>query len=128
MNIELMTREDFEKVPHRKWNEEVRCKSLVLLPLRTKHSSGFRNIDLIAVDAKGEPICACSGCSDVIHFNGIGGYEIASKFYNDVVNAEFKIDCLGKSGLFRIFLNDYSADIIVDDALSDLGIYAKKEK
>lgn len=119
MTIYEMTRKDFEKIPHRKFGEQIKCDSIVLLPLRSHHSSGFRNIDFIAVDDKGKPICSCSGCSDVIHFN--------DEFWT-ISNSGCKIDCLGKSGLFRIFPTDPSMKIIIGIACSDALIWTIKEK
>ena len=37
------------------------------------HDSGFRTMDFVAY-SKNEPICLLSGCSDVIHIDGIGGF------------------------------------------------------
>jgi hypothetical protein len=107
-NIANMTRKDFEKVPYRtSFNQDVGdFDSLIILSTRKKHDSGYRCIDFIAC-VEDKPICRLSGCSDVLHINGIGGYGykwiekgigIPSKV--DVV--PWSIDCLPKSGLFRI--------------------------
>lgn len=89
MNIEEMTRKQFEELPYRdKWNTPVTCHSLVLLPMRTRHESGYRNIDIIAVDDEGEATVRLSGSSDDI----------------EIVGQAPRIDCLPKSGLFHLWL------------------------
>jgi hypothetical protein len=72
MDITKMTRKQFEALPHRKWDENIIFDSLIILPRRSLHDSGFRNLDFVAVK-ESEPICLLSGCSDVIHVDGIGG-------------------------------------------------------
>ena len=60
MNINDMTRKDFEALPHRKWNEEIICDNIIILPTKRKHDSGYRCMDFVAV-TKNEPICLLSG-------------------------------------------------------------------
>jgi hypothetical protein len=132
LKITEMTRTDFLKLPHRHdWGKEFICRSLVILPMGRLHDSGYRCIDFVAVDKENEPICRLSGCSDVIHFDGIGGYG-----YNWINKAQgvprlvepsaWNIDCLKKSGLLRIFPS--SGSIICGDALSSFEIWKKKEE
>lgn len=108
MSISEMTRADFNAVPMRdNWQAEIRCDSLVILPLRTKHDSGYRCMDFVAC-AKNEPICRLSGCSDVIHFEGIGGYgyrwlQRFGRYPDTIRPSDWNIDCLPKSGLLRIW-------------------------
>lgn len=74
-----MTRKDFEQLRHKEWEEDIGYfHSLVMIPLRAKHDSGYRMMDFVAVK-DGEAICRLSGSSDVLHFNGIGGYGDYSK-------------------------------------------------
>ena len=124
MKASEMSRKEFESMPYRKWDEETKCRSLVLLPLRSLHESGYRNIDLICIDKDDAPICKV-GSGDVIHIEGIGGlgYGWLEK-YNTcpkmVKPHAFNIDCLPKSGLFRLFGPKV---IIVGNSLSSLEIY-----
>ena len=70
-----MKRKEFWELPERKWNEDIGpFNSLVILPCSHFHESGWRNMDFVAVDKDGYPICRLSGCSDVINFDGIGGH------------------------------------------------------
>ena len=78
MNIFNMTKEDFEKVPDRGgWSRDIgEFNSLVIIPQDYAHDSGWMCMDFVAVDEDGEPICRLSGCSDVLHLDGIGGLGI----------------------------------------------------
>lgn len=128
--INQMTRKEFVAVPEReKWDEPVYCNSLVILPTRHRHSSGYRCMDFVAIDEKMQPICRCSGCSDVLDLNGIGGdrlLELHQEFDDDTLaRGSWSIDCLPKSGLLRIMNKDL---IRVDAALSNCEIYSIAEK
>lgn len=126
MLIDQMTRKDFEALPHRKWDEKVICESIVILPLRRLHDSGYRCMDFVACNGN-EAICLLAGGSDVIHFDGIGGfghnwfreYGTVPKF---IPPAGWSIDCLSKSGLLHIWPS--SRKILCDAALSSFEIYA----
>lgn len=67
---------EFRNLPKRKFGEDVgKFDSLVILPTRRKHDSGYRCMEFVAV--KGEqPICRMGGGSDVIHLLGIDGSNI----------------------------------------------------
>lgn len=122
MKIQKMTKEDFLKVPERKsFNSEIELfNSMVIIPMDYLHDSGYRCMDFVAVDRKDEPICKLSGCSDVIHFDGIGGY--GKSCLVGVTNRPIQgwsIDCL-PCGLLRIFCNGW---IEAGHALIDFSIY-----
>ena len=122
MNILKMTKKDFLSVPMREhFDTNIGLfNSLVIIPTRHKHESGFMCMDFVAVDNKDEPICRLSGCSDVLHFDGIGGY---GKPYVPGVRSRpiqgWSIDCL-PCGYLRIFCNGW---IEADHATSDFQIY-----
>jgi len=81
-------------------------------------------MDFVAVDADDKPMCRLSGCSDVIHIEGIGGLGddwIKIGFPEMVKPHGWSIDCLPKSGLLRLFCN---ADIKCSEGLSSFQIYA----
>lgn len=131
MNINSMTRKDFEALPYRKsWNEPIICASLVIFPTRRKHDSGYRCMDFIAIDENNEPICKLSGCSDVLHFDGIGGYghNWLEKYHSvpkQIPPSGWSMDCLTKSGLLRIWPN--TERIYCGVALSSFEIYALRD-
>ena len=162
MEINNMTREQFEQLPHRKWDEDIgEFDSLIIIPARVSivallkyyiqtaiarkvlwikspevyevsglHGSGYRQMDFVAV-RKGEPICLLAGGSDVIHFDGIGGYGYKwSQKYGGVPDLiaprDWNIDCLCKSGLLQLFSHKYR--FIVGTALSSFEIYCVERK
>jgi hypothetical protein len=127
--VHEMTKKELLAIPMRKtWNEEIRCRSLVIIPgnIKDMHDSGYRLLDFVAVDEHGFPICRLSGCSDVVHIEGIGGLGYRwQRRYKGVLTLtkpkEWSIDCLPKSGLLRLFTR---GDIICGDALSSFEIYS----
>ena len=116
------TRKDFEALPLREWNDDIgEFDSLVILPTRRLHDSGYRCMDFIAV-IKQEPIYRLSGCSDVIHINGIGGYgKWANRVPDLIPPIAWSIDCLRVSGLLQIFCGK---KMIAGPALSSFDLFA----
>jgi len=132
MDINKMTRKQFDKLPFRKnWQEPVEFASMVILPLRTRHGSGYRALDFVAINNKGQPICRLSGCSDVIHVDGIGGFgNNWLKQYGTVPKAVpatgWSVDCLATSGLLRMWPNSYH--MTCGGSLSSFEIYALEKE
>ena len=130
-DINEMTRKDFDKVPSRKWNENIgEFDSLITLPSRTLHESGYRCMDFVAV-RDNKAIARLSGCSDVIHLDGIGGYGLNwMDKYHRVPDATpptgWSIDCLPKSGLLRLFPNSHK--LHAGSALSSFELFAVPRK
>ena len=125
MNVNEMTRKELEQLEHRKWNEEVEFDSLIILPGNKLHDSGYRCMDFVAV-TNNEPICLLSGCSDVIHIDGIGGFGKGwlNKYGtcpNVVPPTSWSIDCLAKSGLLRLFPG--TQKMTCGPALSSFEVY-----
>lgn len=127
-----MTRKQFEAVPHReKWNEHVTCDCIVIMPTRKMHDSGYRAMDFVAIK-DGKPLMRLSGCSDVIHIDGIGGrgyrYNrlIASNPIQRFSNLEERkarsIDCLHKSGLLRMWVDQ--CNLVCGPSLSSFEVWA----
>ena len=130
MTINEMKRKDFEALPYREWNEDIGVfDSLVVLPLRTIHDSGYRCMDFIACKGN-EAVCRLSGCSDVVHINGIGGdgkdwLDKYGRVPDKVPKIPWSIDCLPKSGLLRLFASGNSLE--AGYAVSSFEIFAIKE-
>lgn len=128
MDINEMTRKEFEGLPSKKWDEIIEFSSLIILPGRARdmHDSGYRCMDFVAV-TKNDPQCLLSGCSDVIHVDGIGGYgKDWFKKYGTVPQtippSGWSIDCLSKSGLLHMWPG--SAKMTCGPSLSSFEIYA----
>jgi hypothetical protein len=132
MNINDMKRKDFEALPHRNWQDEMDCDSVVIIPghITDMHDSGYRAMDFAAV-VDGEAICLLSGCSDVVHIDGIGGfgYDWLHKYRTVpplIPPSGWSIDCLPKSGFLRLFPS--SGRVHVGVGLSSFEIYALPRK
>ena len=80
-SFEYWSKKEFEALPKRKWDEGIgEFDSMIILPTKHIHDSGFRCMDFVAVKGK-EPFCRLSGCSDVIHMDGIGGMVNGREMY-----------------------------------------------
>lgn len=132
-NYTKWTKKEFESLPsppsfHNNIGE-VDC--LVIIPTRHTHDSGYRCMKF-AVIQNGIPTYLVSGCSDVIHLGGIGGYNkcIANNSYiNRVENKQvpvcsWSIDCLPTSGLLRIFCDK---KMYLGASLSSFEIFFKED-
>lgn len=105
MSIFEMSINDFKNVKRREsWCSPVpEFYSLVILPMGELHDSGYMMMDFIAVDANNEPIMRISGCSDVLHINGIGGYGKWGNgipFPSYIEPIDWNLDCLPCKGKF----------------------------
>jgi hypothetical protein len=94
------------------------------------HDSGYRQMDFVAVGEDNKPICLLAGGSDVMHFNGIGGYGYDwLEKYGTVPSllppVDWNIDCLPTSGLLRLFSHN---KILCGIALSSFEFFAIDEK
>lgn len=104
MNIDQMTRRDFESLPGRGWDEDIDFDSMVILPAHiprlsvwkykirlwlSKKASWVKEPQEYEIDGmhdsgfrymdfvavrENKAICRLAGGSDVIHIDGIGGY------------------------------------------------------
>lgn len=121
------TRKEFEALPRPKsfTNEEIgEVDSLVILPCRHYHDSGYRCMQFVTIQ-NNKPTYIVSGCSDVIHLCGIDGRNnpINGRIVcNDVSNIRWKIDCLPTSGLLRLFADKR---IVIGASLSSFEIFCK---
>jgi len=120
-----MTRKQLEAVPARQWHEEIVCDYLVILPMRSMHDSGYRMMDFVAIK-DGKPLMRVSGCSDVLHIDGIGGGGYRKEYSELVERKSWSMDCLRKSGLLRIWAQGYN--LICGKGLSSFELWAVKCK
>ena len=90
MNINEMTRKQFEELDYFKGTKEFDIDSIVLLPTKRHNQSGY-NIFFVVACNKNEPVGICYG------------YDTFSIIMKSEWN-RVGIDCLRGSGLMRIFL------------------------
>lgn len=92
MDINEMTRKQFEDLSYLDEFEAVDIDSIVLIPTKKHHSSGYNIYEIVA-------------CS---HHQAIGklyGYDTFSIYMEGKYN-RVGIDCLRGSGLMRVFIPD----------------------
>jgi hypothetical protein len=86
-------------------------------------------MDFVAV-LDNEPVCRLSGCSDVIHLDGIGGFgdkwlEKNGGVPDAVPPAGWTIDCMRVSGLLRLFCTGRGRlKLRCAEALSSFEVFA----
>ena len=123
---EHWTKKELESLPNRKWDEEIgEFDSLIILPTSNLHDSGYWCMDFVAVRDT-EPFCKLSGCSDVIHIDGIGGYGKWTPGLGVptlIPPKGWSIDCLKKSKLIRLFTH---GKLTAGRALSSFELYSAK--
>lgn len=130
------SRKDFESLPRPTsyTNVEIgEVDSLIIIPTRHTHDSGFRCMQFATIQ-NGVPTYLISGCSDVIHISGIGGYnhnrlqsldEYAERIKSRTTKVvDWRIDCLPTSGLLRLFC---SRKIYIGASISDFEIVFKED-
>ena len=92
MNINDMTRKQFEDLQYLDGFDAIDIDSIVLLPTRKHHDSGYNIYEVIA----------CSHCKAL---GKLYGYDTFSIYIDGSFN-RVGIDCLRNSCLMRIFLPD----------------------
>lgn len=126
--VDFMTakKTDFKKLPNiiELSEKEREFDSLIIIPERYKHESGY--ICMSFAGCKDDKaVCIMSGGSDVIHFDGIGGYgrwwKEGSKIPEKILSKAWNIDCI-PCGYLRIFSGN--GKITIGSMLSDFEIYA----
>ncbi len=116
-----MKKRDFDNVPEREsWDANIgEFDSLVIIPTRRKHDSGYMCMDFVACN-KNEPVCRLSGCSDVLHIDGIGGYGKWNGCIPKYVSPKsWSVDCL-PCGYLRVWCSE---KLEAGPALSSFEIY-----
>lgn len=127
-----MTRKDFEAVPGpADYGKDITgFDSLVIMPTKRLHDSGYRAMYFIACKGD-EPLVKLGGGSDVVHIDGIGGYgykwlERFSGCPQVVPPTGWSIDCLKTSGFLRLFTH---RNLIADaGGYSSFEIYSDPQK
>jgi len=116
--IENMTKKEFEALPFRgHFNTPVICDSIVILPTRRKHNSGWGCMDFVACREE-KAICRLSGCSDVMGMNCMTGISEVEQLW---ALKGWSIDCLFKSKLLHLW-SRHSYEIKCGESLSSFDI------
>ena len=117
-------REDFEKLEFQKPTGHF--NSFIIIPTGEQHYSGFGCMKFALFN--GEEYVGCvGGGSDVIRFNGIGGYGFKWREVPiEVPPVDFCMDLL-PNDLFRVF--SQKCYLFIDPIIcSDFSIYAQTER
>jgi hypothetical protein len=88
---EKLTRRQLLELPHREWKEESEYESLLILPGRTKHGSGWAQITIIGIKADGYMEIAATCPDDLSWHFPAPQYEFDYGMRTDCI---FKNKCL----------------------------------
>jgi hypothetical protein len=136
MDYTHWTIEQFKALPEPSsfTNEEIGLiEGLIIMPTNNLHESGYRLMEFVTIQ-DGVPTYRVSGCSDVLHIGGIGGYNIGRYNFDNMdmlIHREmmpriaWKIDCLPISGLVRLFCGK---KMYLGESLSEMGIFVIEDK
>ena len=118
------TKEDFEKLEFQKPTGHF--NSFVIIPTGELHDSGYGCMKFALFCGK-EYVGCVGGYSDVIHFNGIGGYGLKwREVPKEIPVVDFCMDLL-PNGLFRVF--SQKCYLFIDSLIcSDFSIYAQDKE
>jgi hypothetical protein len=99
-----MTRKEIVAVPMIE-TRSVSCCGFVIIPTRKKFTNGYNRIEVVAIDEYRAPIGKCVVNADVLNLINYDHHSFAktSKIQQEEINVEWIIDCIGKSGLLRVF-------------------------
>lgn len=134
-DVNRMSLQQLQEVPaidQKFWNDEHECRTLIIVPSRHKHDSGYRMMHFVLepVDYNTGKLVRVVGPTDVVHINGIGGL---GKGWTDrpeglartmVPATGWQFDMLWASKCLRLFIIGGDT-IIVGPALSSLEIWPK---
>lgn len=117
-------KEDFEKLEFKKPTGYF--NSVMIIPTGELHDSGYECMKFALFNNE-EYVGCIGGGSDVIHFNGIGGYGLKWRNVPKAVPpVDFQMD-LFPNGLFRIF--SQKCYLFIDSIIcSDFNIYAQDKR
>lgn len=109
----------FDYVPYRtRFNsEEELFDSLLIIPKKYMHESGFACMDFISV-IDGKPMYRLSGCSDVLHLDGILGGRVPSS----EGSIPWCIDCL-PCGILQLYSMGSRRCMSAGSALSSFELF-----
>lgn len=136
MDYTHWTIEQFQALPEPSsfTNEEVGLiEGLIIMPTNNLHESGFRLMEFVTIQDD-VPTYRVSGCSDVLHLGGIGGYNIGRYNFDNMdmlihrgmmPRIEWRIDCLPTSGLVRLFCGK---KMYLGESLLEMGIFVIEDK
>jgi len=111
MNKELkdMDMKDFLSLPYAQWDEGIGpVRSLVVIPEKTEHDSGYRNMSFVAE------------CVDGTMWRLGGGTDDVNFTWEEGIRPNLEFDCLPITGLVRFWLR--SGTFSVGPALSSVYI------
>jgi hypothetical protein len=100
--IHTMTRQEFRDVPPCQ-DKPPYCTAFVIVPLRTKHDSGYRNMQVVACN-ENLAVCSITCSTDIIGLYNCDPFRasISSLISQEDMPYRWSVDCLPASGLLRI--------------------------
>lgn len=124
-HVKDWTRKELLALPHRGWADDIGMfDSLVIVPTRRKHDSGYSCMEIIAV-RDGVPFIRLAGHSDVVHIDGIGGptaWKYSPRRAGACITA-WSMDCLPRSQCLQLFPETLHT-LVCGPSLSSFEVWA----
>jgi len=130
-SIFQMTRKEILAVPSVGSDPRiVECGCLVIIPTRKRHDSGYKIMEVIAVDENHLPIGKITTSADVLNLLNYDQYDLlkGELVPQDNILHEWRIDCMWKSGLLRLFKGSNGFPIRVEPCNMNIEGFVKKKK
>ena len=100
-DILKMTKKEFQELEN--FYDGKPFNAFVIVPMKGKHDSGYQYMKFVLLDSF-KIVGVVGGYSDVVHFDGIGGFGKNPDFKTLTLKVrDISIDCLPKSKLIRVF-------------------------
>lgn len=130
-DISTMTRKEILAVkPRDDWMKPVMCRGFILIPTRRKHDSGYKQMEIVAVDSSNYPICKCSASYDVINLIKYDRYNkiVKTPIPENEATYRWHIDCLPKCGLLYFSTwDEHQTEICADSSSIDIKGFVSQE-
>lgn len=108
--LSQMTKKDLLALPDMQWDAEKWWAAILVIPLRTRHESGYANIATVGVDREQvarEVICRYSDDIELPSAPMLGGD------YQDL-----RMDCLWPSGVLKLWSRRYEFQVFAGSSLT----------
>jgi len=111
------TQKELRRLPHRDWDDVAIYDSLILIPGRIKHDSGWQHIIIVGCK-KRIPFVICTSCSDDLEWAMPDAVRFGPN--NEHSLGQMRMDCLPISKAFHAWMNE--RQFKVGPALSSIKI------
>lgn len=115
------SRAELLALPQRDWGQSSKYDSILILPVRQKHDSGYNMVHVIGCRPVATPVEIACSCADHLQWLGPPPLDIPSFRPYPALN----MDCLWRSGAMRFWADGWEVEVGL--ALSSTEVIFKKK-